>query len=59
MRALVRELRAAPMADRYSVAITEYELRDFSLVDVNARRMLEGHDPRALGRLARAADAKR
>jgi Cof subfamily protein (haloacid dehalogenase superfamily) len=42
MRALVRELRAAPMANRYSVAITEYELRDFSLVDVNAAACSKG-----------------
>ena len=42
MRALVRALRAAPMGDRYSVAITEYELRDFSLVDVNAAGCSKG-----------------
>jgi Cof subfamily protein (haloacid dehalogenase superfamily) len=42
MRALVRDLRAAPTADRYSVAITEYELRDFSLVDVNAAGCSKG-----------------
>jgi hypothetical protein len=42
MRALVGELRSAPMADRYSVAITEYELRDFSLVDVNAAGCSKG-----------------
>ena len=35
MRALVRVLRALPSAREMSVAITEYELRDFSLVDVN------------------------
>jgi Cof subfamily protein (haloacid dehalogenase superfamily) len=35
MRALVASLRAMPAADRFSVAITEYKLRDFSLVDVN------------------------
>lgn len=35
MRALRAALRALPVADRMSVAITEYELRDFSLVDVN------------------------
>jgi len=35
MRALLAALRAMPIADRFSVAITEYELRDFSLVDVN------------------------
>jgi len=35
MRALASGLRAMPIADRVSVALTEYELRDFSLVDVN------------------------
>jgi Cof subfamily protein (haloacid dehalogenase superfamily) len=35
MRALVAALRGMPIADQFSVAITEYELRDFSLVDVN------------------------
>jgi hypothetical protein len=42
MRALVRDLRAQPMASDYSVAITEYELRDFSLVDVNAAGCSKG-----------------
>jgi 5-amino-6-(5-phospho-D-ribitylamino)uracil phosphatase len=35
MRALVAALRALPIADRFSVAATEYEARDFSLIDVN------------------------
>jgi hypothetical protein len=35
MRALVAALRTMPIADQFSVAITEYERRDFSLVDVN------------------------
>jgi 5-amino-6-(5-phospho-D-ribitylamino)uracil phosphatase len=35
MRALVASLRAMPIADRFSAAITEYVTRDFSLVDVN------------------------
>ena len=35
MRAVAAELRALPIAHRFSVALTEYELRDFSLVDVN------------------------
>jgi Cof subfamily protein (haloacid dehalogenase superfamily) len=35
MRALVAALRGMPIADQFSVAITEYEPRDFSLVDVN------------------------
>ena len=51
MRALVGDLRTAPMADRYAVAITEYELRDFSLVDVNAAGCSKGTT------LARWADA--
>jgi hypothetical protein len=35
MRTVAAELRALPIAHRFSVALTEYELRDFSLVDVN------------------------
>lgn len=35
MRALVAALRAMPTADAFTVAITEYEARDFALVDVN------------------------
>ena len=35
MRRLVTALRAMPIADRFTVAITEYEARDFALVDVN------------------------
>ncbi len=35
MRALIADLRALPAADQLSVAVTEYEPRDFSLVDVN------------------------
>jgi Cof subfamily protein (haloacid dehalogenase superfamily) len=35
MRSLVRLLRALPIADQISVAITEYAQRDFALVDVN------------------------
>ena len=42
MRALVAALRAMPIADRFSVAITEYELRDFSLVDVNGAGCSKG-----------------
>jgi Cof subfamily protein (haloacid dehalogenase superfamily) len=42
MRALVNALRSLPVADRISVAITEYELRDFSLVDVNAAGCSKG-----------------
>jgi Cof subfamily protein (haloacid dehalogenase superfamily) len=42
MRALVLALRSLPVADQISVASTEYELRDFSLVDVNAAECSKG-----------------
>jgi 5-amino-6-(5-phospho-D-ribitylamino)uracil phosphatase len=42
MRALVTVLRALPIADQFSVAITEYELRDFALVDVNGAGCSKG-----------------
>jgi hypothetical protein len=42
MRALVASLRSMPIADRFSVAITEYVLRDFSLVDVNGAGCSKG-----------------
>jgi len=42
MRALVAALRALPMADRFSVALTEYAHRDFSLVDVNGEGCSKG-----------------
>ena len=42
MRALVAALRALPVADQFSVAITEYERRDFSLVDVNGAGCSKG-----------------
>ena len=42
MRALVAALRALPIADQFSVAITEYEPRDFSLVDVNGAGCSKG-----------------
>jgi Cof subfamily protein (haloacid dehalogenase superfamily) len=42
MRALVRALRAADRADEYTVAITEYADRDFSLVDVNGAGCSKG-----------------
>lgn len=42
MRALVTALRAMPDADRFSVAMTEYVQRDFSLVDVNGARCSKG-----------------
>ena len=42
MRALAAALRALPGADRFAVAITEYESRDFSLVDVNGAGCSKG-----------------
>jgi hydroxymethylpyrimidine pyrophosphatase-like HAD family hydrolase len=42
MRELAARLRSMPYADEYSVAITEYELRDFSLVDVNGAGCSKG-----------------
>jgi Cof subfamily protein (haloacid dehalogenase superfamily) len=42
MRALVRVLRALPIADQISVALTEYPHRDFSLVDVNGAGCSKG-----------------
>ena len=42
MRALVTALRALPIADQFSVAITEYVPRDFSLVDVNGAGCSKG-----------------
>jgi Cof subfamily protein (haloacid dehalogenase superfamily) len=42
MRALAGALRSAPLAAQYSVAITEYEHRDFSLVDVNGAGCSKG-----------------
>ena len=42
MRALAAALRALPVADQCSVALTEYERRDFSLVDVNGAGCCKG-----------------
>jgi len=42
MRALVGSLQSLPIADQFSVAITEYELRDFALVDVNGAGCSKG-----------------
>jgi len=42
MRALTSLLRAMPIADQFSVAITEYEKRDFALVDVNGAACSKG-----------------
>jgi Cof subfamily protein (haloacid dehalogenase superfamily) len=42
MRDLAATLRALPFADQFSVALTEYERRDFSLVDINAAACSKG-----------------
>jgi Cof subfamily protein (haloacid dehalogenase superfamily) len=42
MRELVAALRALPGADQCAVALTEYERRDFSLVDVNGAGCSKG-----------------
>ena len=42
MRQLVASLRALPIADQFSIAITEYVARDFSLVDVNGAGCSKG-----------------
>ena len=42
MRALAASLRAMPIADQFSVAVTEYVPRDFSLVDVNGAGCSKG-----------------
>ena len=42
MRALASALRALPMAEAFSVAVTEYAHRDFSLVDVNGAGCCKG-----------------
>ena len=42
MRALANELRRLPIAGQFSVALTEYELRDFSLLDLNAAGCTKG-----------------
>ena len=42
MRELVAELRAMAIADQFTVAITEYVSRDFSLVDVNGAGCSKG-----------------
>ncbi len=42
MRDLVDALRAHPSAAQFSVAITEYEARDFSLIDVNGAGCSKG-----------------
>jgi len=42
MRELYAALRAMSIADRFSVALTEYEARDFSLLDVNGAGCSKG-----------------
>jgi Cof subfamily protein (haloacid dehalogenase superfamily) len=42
MRSLVTELRAMPIARDFAVALTEYEARDFALVDVNGTGCSKG-----------------
>jgi Cof subfamily protein (haloacid dehalogenase superfamily) len=42
MRQVADEVRRLPVSDRVSVAVTEYEHRDFSLVDVNAAGCTKG-----------------
>lgn len=49
MRAMAAEVRALPFAGTLAVSVTEYEDRDFSLVDVNAAETTKGT---ALARLA-------
>jgi Cof subfamily protein (haloacid dehalogenase superfamily) len=42
MRQLAAALHAMPVADQFSVGVTEYEHRDFSLVDVNGAGCSKG-----------------
>lgn len=42
MRAVKNVLASAPIAHKYSVAITEYEKKDFSILDVNAHGISKG-----------------
>ena len=42
MRQLVEQLRGLPVASQFSVAVTEYAHRDFTLVDVNAAGCSKG-----------------
>src|SRR5207248_2765542 len=42
MRQLAAQLLALPIAGQFSVAVTEYEHRDFSLVDVNGAGCSKG-----------------
>ena len=58
MRRLVATLRAMSIADAFTVAITEYEARDFALVDVNGPGLLEGIHAGAVGGAVRRCRAK-
>ena len=49
MRALVAALRALPIADQFSVAITEYVRARLLAGRRQRRRLLEGHDAGARG----------
>ena len=42
MRSLAAALRGFAVADRVAIAVTEYESRDFSLVDVNRQGCTKG-----------------
>jgi Cof subfamily protein (haloacid dehalogenase superfamily) len=42
MRALVDRLRAMPIAEEFAIAVTEYEDRDFSMVDINGKGCSKG-----------------
>ena len=53
MRRLAADLRALSIARQFSVGLTEYEHRDFSLVDVNAAGCSKGST------LARWAEVRR
>ena len=59
MRSLVETLRALPVASRISVAITEYESSDFSLVDVNCAGLHEGRGAPGMGRRPAASGEPR
>ena len=54
MRALVASLRAMPIADQFSVAITEYVGARLLAGRRQRRRLLEGHDAGGLGGSAAA-----
>ena len=59
MRALVTVLRALRIADQFAVAITEYELRDFALVDVNGAGCSKGSTLARWARLRSKQESQR